>query len=248
MGPKTILVTGANRGIGFSIIQALATREPTNTYLLGTRSATSGADAIARLHALGLTARFAALELDVTSDASIAAAVQCVVRDYGGLDVLVNNAGYAAIPPPAAADDGAGLRAAYADTFAVNVTGVAAVTGAFLGVLRGSADARVVNVSSGRASIAALARGDMPPAASVPYSVSKVALNVLTLEMARTEKEVLFQLANPGHCRTAFNGFRGKRDPLEGAGVVVELVCAERGRWKSGFWAEEGGVMKEMEW
>jgi NAD(P)-dependent dehydrogenase (short-subunit alcohol dehydrogenase family) len=71
----------------------------------------------------------------------------------------------------------------------------------------------------------------MPPPVSIPYSVSKTALNALTLEMAKLpEKEgVQFHVIGPGRCKTEFNGFRGTRDPLEGANVVVELVNAEKG-------------------
>ena len=35
---------------------------------------------------------------------------------------------------------------------------------------------------------------------------------------------VQFEAISPGHCRTAFNGYQGTRDPLEGADVVGELV------------------------
>ena len=58
---------------------------------------------------------------------------------------------------------------------------------------------------------------------------------MLTMEMSRdpANKDVEFQLFSPGHCKTAFNGYRGTRDPLEGATVVVELVKAEKGKHKN---------------
>jgi NAD(P)-dependent dehydrogenase (short-subunit alcohol dehydrogenase family) len=107
---------------------------------------------------------------------------------------------------------------------------------------------RVVNMSSARASIHNIVTNNLPPTACVPYSVSKVALNALTLEMGKMYPEVKFYAANPGHCRTAFNGFRGKKDPVEGARVVVELALAEKGRYASGFWQFEEGEMSEMKW
>jgi NAD(P)-dependent dehydrogenase (short-subunit alcohol dehydrogenase family) len=83
----------------------------------------------------------------------------------------------------------------------------------------------------------------MPSTVSIPYSVSKTALNALTLEMAKfPENEgVQFHVIGLGHCKTEFNGFRGLRDPLEGANVVVELVNAEKGTVpNAGFWQTEG--------
>ena len=86
------------------------------------------------------------------------------------------------------------------------------------------------------------------------YSISKVALNCLTIEAqkaedARTEGKVDFFTVNPGHCKTAFNGYRGTKDPLDGAEVVVRLVAAERGEWKAGSFLEfEDGGMREVPW
>lgn len=82
----------------------------------------------------------------------------------------------------------------------------------------------------------------------MPYSVSKVALNALTLELAKTYADVGFYAATPGHCRTAFNGFKGKKDPVEGARVVVELALAAKGEYAGGFWEWEEGGMREVAW
>lgn len=85
----------------------------------------------------------------------------------------------------------------------------------------------------------------MPSTISVPYSVSKVALNVMTLEMGRNEPGIKFYLANPGHCKTALNGYKGKKDPLVGANVVTELV---HGEFETGFWQNDNGEMEKMPW
>lgn len=52
---------------------------------------------------------------------------------------------------------------------------------------------------------------------------------MLTLDMAResANEDVEFQIASPGHCKVAFNGYRGTRSPSESANVVVELVVVE---------------------
>ena len=87
------------------------------------------------------------------------------------------------------------------------------------------------------------------------YSLSKVALNALTIEQQKQESaskeegKVDFYTVNPGHCKTAFNGWRGSKDPLDGAEVVVGLVMAERGKWNPRSFLEfEEGVMREVPW
>ncbi len=86
MPSQIILVTGANRGIGFSIIQATAPRNPTATYLLGCRSIAAGEDAIKELRTLGIESKLDVVELDITNDDSIFAAAEYVKTKYGHLD------------------------------------------------------------------------------------------------------------------------------------------------------------------
>jgi len=70
------------------------------------------------------------------------------------------------------------------------------------------------------------------------YSVSKTALDALTIEHAKAEPDLSFHVASPGHCKTAFNSFRGTKDPLDGAKVVVVWLWRIRdtridfGRWR----------------
>jgi NAD(P)-dependent dehydrogenase (short-subunit alcohol dehydrogenase family) len=154
------------------------------------------------------------------------------------LAVLINNAGIALIPQ----SDRSDLRPTYNHILNTNVSSIALCTSLFLPLLKSSSPhPRVLNVSSVRASLALLSSGKLPPTVSVPYSISKVALNALTLENALANKEVWFGAVSPGHCKTAFNGWRGRKDPVDGARVVVELAFAEGGRWQSGgFWQMEG--------
>lgn len=84
--PQIILVTGANRGIGFATVQATALRNPTATYILACRSAPSGEAAIAELKNLGVTAPLDILTLDVTNDITILSAKEFVEKKYGRLD------------------------------------------------------------------------------------------------------------------------------------------------------------------
>ena len=83
---RVTLITGANRGIGFSILQALAQRSPFDQYLLDARNLASGEKAVIQLRELGITARIDVVALDVTSDESIQAAEGNIRSKFGKLD------------------------------------------------------------------------------------------------------------------------------------------------------------------
>ncbi|KAK4506716.1 hypothetical protein PRZ48_000449 [Zasmidium cellare] len=244
MASKVILTTGANRGIGFSIVQALAQRSSDLTLLVASRSKDNASEAVSQLQGLGLKADFQPIELDVTSDDSIKSAIKEVKAKYGKLDVLINNAGIAG----KIAEDNSDFRDTYQKIMNTNVTSVALVSTLFLPLLREAKDPRVVNVSSARGSLTLVTTGKNPPTAFTAYSVSKAALNLLTVEMSHANTDVEFQAVNPGWCKTGFNGFRGPRDPLEGAQSAAELALAPKGQYKAGFWAWENETMEEVPW
>ena len=64
-GQRIVFITGANRGIGFAICQALAAQSPLDHYILGCRSVTRGQDAISELRAAGIESPMTVVELDV---------------------------------------------------------------------------------------------------------------------------------------------------------------------------------------
>src|SRR3954471_8366655 len=135
MDMTTILITGANKGLGHEAARTLLAAG--HDVWVGARDAARGQQA-----ADALGARFVAL--DVTDDAVVAAAAAHVEAE-GGLDVLVNNAGIAGARRPFAettADD-------VAEVLATNVLGIVRVTQAFAPLLRRSTNPVIVNVSSG---------------------------------------------------------------------------------------------------
>jgi NAD(P)-dependent dehydrogenase (short-subunit alcohol dehydrogenase family) len=220
---RIALVTGANKGIGRAIAAGLA--ELGHTVYLGARDPWRGAAAAAELGADGGDVRF--VQLDVTAPAEVEAAARRIAKEFGRLDVLVNNAGvntltrrrFDAIPKPSE-ENAEDLRFVYE----TNVFAVVTMTNAFLPLLRRSPAGRVVNVTSRRGSI-----GDEGAWAGQPdmaYSSSKTALNALTAhyahELAGTPIKV--NGAAPGHVATDFNGFRGTRTPQEAAVVALRLA------------------------
>ena len=262
--PRVVLVTGGNRGIGFAILQALATRSPTDHYILASRSLAKGQEALSQLRSLGIQSTITLLELDVTSDISIHSAVQTISKDNGRLDVLVNNAGLSVTPTAADKSD---LRSSYNKVYDTNVSSVAVMMSHFLPLLRQSIDPAgglVINITSARGSLTLGTTKGFLNAVSIGYSISKTALNALTLEYAKTEdaeskkagfegkSAVRFHVATPGFCKTALTRYKGIRDPLDGAKVVVELVnerdATKYGSW--GFWGMDDGdeVPKPVPW
>lgn len=81
---KIILITGANRGIGFYIAEAIAERTSDCCILLASRDLSAAEDAVSQLR--DLNAFFQPIVLDVTSDDSIKACLETVATKYGRLD------------------------------------------------------------------------------------------------------------------------------------------------------------------
>ena len=83
---KTVLVSGANRGLGFAIVSVAATRDPSAHYILACRNLDAGAKAIDDLRESGVAAPLSLLQLDVAKDADIVKAVEHVTAAHGKLD------------------------------------------------------------------------------------------------------------------------------------------------------------------
>jgi NAD(P)-dependent dehydrogenase (short-subunit alcohol dehydrogenase family) len=176
---RTILVTGANTGIGFEAARVLAERGA--RVLLGCRSEEKAEDAIDRILERHATADVAWVPLDLTSLRSVRAAAATVAAEPR-LDVLVNNAGVM-IPPRTLTEDGFELQ------FGVNHLGHFALTGLLVDRLAATSGARVVNVSS-LAHRTGQIDFDDPQAersydAMRRYRMSKAANMVFTFELAR---------------------------------------------------------------
>jgi len=212
------LVTGANKGIGFETARQLGARGA--TVLAGARDETRGRQAEKALRDGG-----AEDPLDVTDAKSAQAAADWIDREYGRLDILVNNAAIAVGGGAPSQTDLDAMR----EVYETNVFGVIAVTNAMLPLLRRAPAARIVNVSSEVGSITATTDpasplGQMP--ASLAYPSSKSALNMITAMYAKELRgtPVKVNAANPGYTATDLNRHSGFRSVAEGAEASVYLA------------------------
>jgi NAD(P)-dependent dehydrogenase (short-subunit alcohol dehydrogenase family) len=208
----TALVTGGNKGIGLQTVRELAADGW--TVFLGSRDPDRGKQAAAEL-----TGDVRVVALDVTSDESVAAAVDAVAAAVPALDVLVNNAGITGGRQPALETAPADFLAAYG----VNLLGPVRVTRAFLPLLRRSAAPRIVNVSSGMGSHGLVSDPDRVESGlvSLVYPSSKSALNMVTVMYAKALPEFRVNAVDPGYTATDLNGHRGTQTVEQGAAPVV---------------------------
>jgi NAD(P)-dependent dehydrogenase (short-subunit alcohol dehydrogenase family) len=218
-----VLITGANKGIGFEVARQLAGKGM--HVLLGARDAGRGQAAVEALQAQGLH-EVEFVEIDVTSQESIEKAAAEVEQRFGKLDVLINNAGVVidtAAPSVAPQDK---LR----QTFETNFFGAIAVTQAFVPLLRASANARIVNVSSGLGSLTQLSDPNYPFTGfnALSYCSSKAALNMFSVQLAKELRAsgIKVNIADPGYTATDLNQHSGHQTVAEGSEAIVTLATA----------------------
>jgi NAD(P)-dependent dehydrogenase (short-subunit alcohol dehydrogenase family) len=200
---RTALVTGGNRGIGLEVSRRLGA--------LGLRVLLAGRDRQAVEQAADLLRRDGAQVEPVILDVTDERGIRSLARD---VDVLVNNAAVLL------GEDDSVLTAPpehFRRSMEANVYGPLVLCQSLMpGMLR-RRYGRIVNVSSGAGQLAGMA--DYAP----PYSVSKAALNALTLQLAHEGRggNVLVNAVDPGWVRTDMGGASAPRSVGEGADTIV---------------------------
>jgi NAD(P)-dependent dehydrogenase (short-subunit alcohol dehydrogenase family) len=217
---KTVLITGAYRGLGYEVARQLSQRGW--EVILTARRKDKGDAAAAKLENTTF------LELDITEPASVARAAKQVAK----LDVLINNA---AVIADGDQDVLTIKPDIVARTIETNALGALRVSQAFVPHLHKSSAGRIVNVSSSAGQLSDM--GTWAPA----YSASKTSLNAITclLAAALQEKGIAVNSVCPGWCRTEMGGASAPRSVEEGAAGIVWLA-ADTPQEKTGlFWRDK---------
>ncbi len=224
----TALVTGGNRGIGLEVCRQLGGRGL--RVVVAARAPADGERAAEALRAEGLDARIE--EMDVAREASVLACARRLERAGERVGVLVNNAG---VYP-----EGGVLEASSVElrgAMDVHFFGALWTCRAFVPAMMRAGYGRVVNVSSGYGSIAEGLEG---PAA---YSLSKAALNALTVKLAsEVGPDVKVNAACPGWVRTRMGGAAAPRTPAEGAETIVWLATLPPEGPSGGFFRDRRAI------
>ncbi len=213
MNQKIVVVTGANRGIGFEIVRQLARAGA--RVILTARQVKTGKEAVSKLRAEDLNADFHPLE--VTKDKSIGGLHGFINESLGKLDVLINNAGIIEstdtdvldVPP-----------ATVRTTLETNTLAPLRLSPFLAPLLRKSKGGRIINLSSGMGALSGMGSDH------AAYRMSKTALNAVTkmLAAAFQPEKIAVNSVCPGWVRTDMGGPNAERDVAQGADSAVWLA------------------------
>lgn len=238
MKNETVLITGANKGIGFEVAKELA--KLGYFVYIGSRSKENGQSALDKLHSEGIT-NVEILVIDVTSLTSIENAKQELQSKINHLDVLINNAGISGGFQQNPSQISLDLVNKVFDT---NFYGAIKTTQHFLDLLKKSENPRIVNVSSDLGSLTIQSDPNWQHAKIKPlaYMASKASLNAFTITLAAELKEQNFKVnsVNPGATATDLNNHMGSRTPEFSATIIVETATLGKDGPTGTFFSEEG--------
>lgn len=178
MADKTIiLITGANSGIGYAASKVITSASPKYHVLVAGRSLKKVETAIESMRSEAtIKGELTPLELDVTSESSVAAAAKKVEQEFGRVDVLVNNAGIAVSSEKS-------YKAQINAITETNITGPLLVCEKFMPLVLKSKNPYSIFVSSGLGSLtmAATPGGHFDDSRWQVYRMTKSALNMIAI-------------------------------------------------------------------
>lgn len=222
---KKALITGGNKSIGYETTRQLLQK---GYYVyLGSRNLEKGLAAVEKLKAEGLY-NVEAIQIDVSNDGSVKAARAEIGSKTEVLDALINNAGISGgLPQPATSTD----ITVFTQVFDTNLFGVVRVTQAFMDLLQKSPQPRIVNVTSGLASLTL----HNDPAwkyytvKAAVYNSSKAALNMYTIALAYELRDTPFKVnvVDPGYTATDFNHHSGPGTVEDAAARLVKSAMID---------------------
>lgn len=199
------LVTGSSSGIGERTAQRLS--ELGAAVVVNSSSSVEAGQAVAD----ALPGESLYVQGDISDPAACQALLDATVARFGKLDLLVNNAGWTTVVPH---DDLDALTdEIFRKTFEVNVFGTWTLTKLAMPLLRQSNDGHVVSITS--------IAGVRPVGSSIAYSMTKAALNQMTLLLAKSHGPVRVNAVAPGLVATPWTASWGARH--EGVKAIAPL-------------------------
>ena len=223
---KIALITGANKGIGLETARQLG--KLGITVLVGARDQAKGEAAVAELKKDGVDAR--AVKLDVDNPSDYEAVRKLIEKDYGRLDILINNAGIM-LDGRKGNETSKTSQDVLRKTFNTNFFAVVGLTQALLPLLKKSVGGRIVNLSSilGSNTLHATPGSFIYDAKTFAYDASKAALNSFTIHLAHELKDTKIKVnsAHPGWVKTEMGGEGAQLDVETGAKTSVELATLQ---------------------
>jgi NAD(P)-dependent dehydrogenase (short-subunit alcohol dehydrogenase family) len=231
---KTALVTGANKSIGFEVVKQLIDK---GYYVyLGSRDLQKGEEAVKQLH----SDKVEIIQIDVSDQGSIKAAHKQLSQKITSLDVLINNAGILGGMQQSAITTDIKI---FREVFETNLFGVVLVTQTFLDLLKKSDAPRIVNVTSG---LASLTLHNDPSwkyykVKSAVYGPSKSALNGYTITLAYELRDTNFKVnaVDPGYTSTDFNHHSGPGTIEDAAARIVKYAIIDENGPTGGFFSDD---------
>lgn len=244
---KTVLITGANKGIGLETAKQLS-KEGLYVYL-GSRDIAKGNAAVASLHSIGYQ-HIEAIEIDVTRPETILSAKHIIEQAQGRLDILINNAGISGPVPQSAEGTSVDSQKLVMDT---NYYGVVRVTQAFLDLLKKSAQPRIVNVSTSVGSLTLQSNPAWPAyhfGKYAVYAASKAAMNMYTVHLAYELRDTQFRInaVCPGYTSTDFTNHNGGDVTVAAQRIIKYALIGEDGPTGKFFSEESNPATGEIPW
>jgi NAD(P)-dependent dehydrogenase (short-subunit alcohol dehydrogenase family) len=226
------IVTGGNRGIGHEICKELS--KAGCNVVLTSRNEEEGRRAVAKLHHNDTVAY---RRLDVTDSKDIASLRDWILKTYGRVDILINNAGVYLDEGVSVFDVDENIMQ---DTIAVNFYGAFHMCRAFVPIMRQNGYGRIVNVSSGYGAMSEMGRY------VAAYRISKAALNALTLIMANELRDgnIKVNAVCPGWVRTDMGGGMAPISPEAAAKDIVHFALIDAKGSTGGFFRHK----KPIQW